>query len=91
LTTIHAPVPADLRVGCCRRAATCLTIEREPKRSIEVERRAVVPGLPPRLLTQGHASAVELRNERDRYGRIETCGFESNMRTRFRKPMLSSA
>ena len=40
-------------------APSCLRIEREPERGIEVERRALVPGFLPGLLAKGRAGVVE--------------------------------
>ena len=51
-----------------------LTIEREPERGIEVELRALVPGLLPRLLAKGRAGVVEVKRQRDRDGRVESGG-----------------
>ena len=64
-------------------AVPCLPIEREPERGIEVELRALVPGLLPGLLAKGRAGVVEVSSEREpcRSGRIRRV-----RRTRARPP-----
>ena len=61
-------------------AVPCLTIEREPERGIEVERRALVPGFLPRLLAKGRAGVVEVRSERGHDGRVVSGGFTQRER-----------
>ena len=66
-----------LRASHCASARACLTIEIEPERGVEVERRAVVSGFLPRLLAKGRAGVVEVMGERIPDGRVAAarCGY----------------